>query len=162
MGIKERFEKKIREKEDEIQLHQEKIKEAENFIAAFQEAMRLLPREERGEDAKAKVSPRKGVLQVGSDSFKTVEFLRKTGHPLYIADILSGIGKEPTKENIVSLAGTLGVYVRMGKFFSRPKPNTFGLLEWDTQQKTDVPEGFGELDGSGNESNQHEDLADPF
>ncbi len=70
------------------------------------------------------------------------------GKPLHIAELLPAMGKENTQQNRLSLGGSLARCVREGVVFSRPAPNTFGLLSMPEtspppmQEK--LPEGFGQ------------------
>jgi len=69
--------------------------------------------------------------------------LRRVGKPLYIEELLRAMGKEVNKKNRVSLSGSLGSYVRQEYIFTRPAPNTFGLIEFDNSVEDAIPEGFG-------------------
>lgn len=138
MGLKEKFEEKIKKKEQEIHEYEANIREAEVYIMALQDSIRMLPREERTEES-AKMS-----MKVGSDPYKTMALIRKAGKPLHIKEILNGLGKPITKKNMVSLAGTLGWYVRDKRVFTRPMPNTFGLIE--LEKPAILPDEFGLLD----------------
>ncbi len=68
-----------------------------------------------------------------TDVGKSMRAIRSAGHPLYMDDLLTAIGKEVTRENRMSLAGSLGALVRQNKWFYRPQPNTFGLLDMPVQ-----------------------------
>lgn len=57
------------------------------------------------------------------------DFIRSKGAPQHVAEILKGISKDPNKANLMSLSGSLGSYVRKGHIFTKPAPNTFGLIE---------------------------------
>lgn len=99
------------------------------------------------------------VIRRGSDGWKAREILQKVGRPLYVDDLLERMEKEVTKNNRASLAGQLGWYVRKGKIFTRPNPNTFGLAEWghvngpmgefweeSLSQESETPEDAIEID----------------
>ena len=48
----------------------------------------------------------------------------------------------------MSLASSLAAYVRRGEIFSRPAPNTFGLLELGHlggEEAEEPPSGFGKV-----------------
>ncbi len=47
---------------------------------------------------------------------------------MHIGALVTAIGIENTKNARVSLVGSLGAYVRKGLVFTRPAPNTFGLV----------------------------------
>ena len=139
MGIREKIEERIKRKESDIQEHEAMIREAKAAIQAFQDALRLLPREVGNDTTEV-------ALRVGSGPYKVYELIKKNGKSMHITDILKGIGKEPTKENKVSLAGTLGFYVRKGEIFTRPAPNTFSITDFDTKIEETPPDDFGLLD----------------
>jgi hypothetical protein len=53
--------------------------------------------------------------------------------------------KPIAKNSKTSLSGSLASYVREHKIFTRPAPNTFGLVEFAEVAIKEPPEGFGEL-----------------
>jgi ABC-type transport system substrate-binding protein len=122
MGARQEYEKRVEKKQKEITELEGQLREARVLLQAYQEFLRHLPVDESG-GAKAEAT-----LRPGTDLYKAKELLEKAGHPLYITDLLVGIGKEVTKENRVSLSGNLSWYVRKGLFFTRTAPNTFGLI----------------------------------
>jgi len=100
------------------------------------------------------------AIRVGSDVGRSQEALRAAGKPLHISDLLRAMGKPDDKRSRVSLAGTLAGYVRRNHVFTRPGPNTFGLIEFvetpeiiSSQPRpigyVEPPEDFG-LDSSEN------------
>jgi len=138
MKIREKLEKRIKKKEQEIQELRAKIGEAQAYIQALQDTIQFLPR-----DTSSGVSVER-ALRPGSAVAKTLTFLRKSGKPMHITDILKGIGKTTSKKDRISLSGSLGWYVRRNELFARPAPNTFGLIE--TETANEPPEGFGDSD----------------
>lgn len=133
------IERRIRLKQDEVQRLRESLSKAESYIEAMSESLRLIRRTES-------VNTENG-LRPGSMIYKSREILQKEGKPLYIGEILTKLGKQPTKQNRVSLSGSLGSYVRDNHIFTRPAPNTFGLVEFsdkpDVDDAIDVPDDFG-------------------
>lgn len=136
MNLRRDLEKRIDRKRDEQQYVEAQISELlakkaafEAVIAELQSVLKTLPKDENESGG----NPPDKELRRGSDAFKAREELRNAGHPLYVDDILAQIGKEVTKEARRSLSGQLAQYVREGQIFSRPEPNTFGLLEWSDQ-----------------------------
>ena len=58
------------------------------------------------------------------------------------------MGKKVTRDTKASLAGSLAAYVRKGEIFTRPAPNTYGLVELGHNEHEDEleeqpPTGFG-------------------
>ncbi|MHB0977410.1 MAG: hypothetical protein ACYC1U_09500 [Candidatus Aquicultorales bacterium] len=139
MGFREKLEDKIKRKEQEIQEHEMKIAQAKAYLQGLQEAIRLLPRDSTTSGSE------EIILRKGSSIYKTRELLRKHGEPMHVMDILRGIGKEPDKKSRTALSGSLGFYVRQNQIFTRPDPNTFGLLEWGNGA-TEPPDDFGLLE----------------
>ncbi len=147
MGIKENFQKLKTKKESEIRELELRIREAQAYVQALDDSMKLLPRETAIETDNATLRP---------DSFlaKAREAIRAAGKPMPIADLLKALGKQPDKKNRVSLAGTLSSYARKGKVFRKTAPNTFGLIDLepsspnpngkDTKEEgEDIPPDFG-------------------
>jgi hypothetical protein len=52
-------------------------------------------------------------------------------------DLLKAMGREVNRKNKTGVSGSLAAYVRRGEVFTRPKPNTFGLLELENPVKSD-------------------------
>lgn len=138
MLVRRKLEERVEAKQREIQSLERQLAEARVYISAIQEALKLIQRDDS--------QPLQGAsLRAGSDLFRVREALRKEGKPLHLKELLSCLGKQITKGNRVSLAGSLGAYVRRDQIFTRPAPNTFGLVEFDAESPLDEapPEGFG-------------------
>lgn len=139
MSTRRKFEDRIRKKESEIQELEMQIREARAYIQALQEAFKLLPREPVGGGTDGD----EDVLRAGSAVASARDVLQRQGKPLHLLDILIAIGKAPNAANRASLGGSLAAYVRKGEIFSRPAPNTFGLLEFPHPVRAEIPAGFG-------------------
>lgn len=135
MGLREKFDEKIKRKEQEIQEHENRIREAKAYIQALQDTIKLLPKEE--EEASLKIKR----LRPGSTVYKTMIYLKKVGKPMHINEILKAIGKTTSKKDRISLGGSLAGYVRKNEIFTRPEPNTFGLIGFEKNEEP--PENFG-------------------
>ena len=83
------------------------------------------------------------------------ECLLAARRPLHINDLLISMGRQAEEKEKLSLTGSIGWYVRKGKIFTRPAPNTFGLVELvsagatpkghaETKEAVSLPETFGE------------------
>lgn len=143
----DKFNERIKEKEQEIQELETKIREAKAYLQALQDTIRFLPKERRvGSIAESKV-------RVGSLISKVLALLKNTRRPMHIAKILEGIGKPVNKKNRASLSSALGWYVRKKEIFTRPSPNTFGLIIMEDLAAKEPPENFGLPDGDGMEVN---------
>jgi hypothetical protein len=140
MSERRRIEDRIRKKEQEIQGLEEEIKAARIYVQALQDVLRMFPRDQRETDS----SPT--TLRAGSGVAQAREAILREGKPLHISVLLQKVGKEPTREARISLSGSLAAYVRKGEMFSRPAPNTFGLIELGHASDplaNDPPENFG-------------------
>ena len=137
MRAEREIQKKINAKILEVKELEEKLSNARSAIDAFKEAMKLV--------SKAQSVNGGGTLQPGSMVFKAHRILQTAGKPLHIKDLSERIWKEPTKTNRVSLSSSLAGYVRNESIFTRPRPNTFGLLDFEPIEETEeLPEGFGQ------------------
>lgn len=149
MGMRRKIEERIEKKEQEIRLLETQIKEAQAYVQAMQDTLRMLPREDANAvDVEAQLKP-------DSTVGKTLALLKKANRPLHIKEILHGLGKQDSKKHRVSLAGSLGWYVRKEKLFSRPLPNTFGLRGKDIAEE--LPDDFGDMGDSEGESGPEEE-----
>jgi hypothetical protein len=102
---------------------------------------------------------RAGALRPGSGMAKVREFILEKGRPGHVTELLEALGRPATREARASLSGSLAAYVRKGEIFTRPSPNTFGLIELGHDNEDDAgpdnepPVDFGEdeppLAGSG-------------
>src|SRR5437870_11893144 len=141
MGIREKFQKLLTKKQEEIVALEHQIREAKAYVQGLQDSMKLLPRDGSG--------IAEHTLREGSALAKTRDVLRAAGVPLPIADILKSLGKPNDKEHRTSLAGTLSGYARDGKVFTKTAPNTFGLLEFRATPSgadgDEIPEDFGSM-----------------
>jgi len=117
-----KIDERIRKKEQEIHDLELRLREAKAYIQALNDVVRLMP---RGESESAESTD----LRPGSLMAKARDAIRKAGQPLHISDLLKATGKEPTRKNRASLGGSISAYVRRGEVFTRPRPNTFGLVE---------------------------------
>jgi len=144
MGVREEFQKRIERKQQEIRDLETKIREANAYLQALLDSMKWLPREES-------LSNGNQLLRPGTTLAKAQEAIQKSGHPMHVADILKAIGKPTDKKNRVSLGGSLSGYVRRKEIFTRPAPNTFGLIEMEhlaanglaKTEVSELPKNFG-------------------
>ena len=117
------LEKRIEKKREEIVALKTKVRESEVYIAALKEALRLLPREGVN-DGRAD-----NVLRQGSNPELARQAILIAGQPMHVEELLKALKKESTRSNRTGLSGSLAAYVRKGEIFTRPAPNTFGLVE---------------------------------
>lgn len=144
MSIRSQLEKKIENKFRDIEEMELILREQRAFLAGMQEALKGLPKD-NGDERKSGQ-----ILRPGSDMAKARDYLKLVGTPLYITEILKGIGKELTKKHRISVGGSLSMYARKNEIFSKTAPNTFGLIEFDNRADDEPPEGFGTMEESEN------------
>jgi hypothetical protein len=145
MHIREQFQKLLDRKEQEILDLQLQIEKAKAYVQALQDSMRFLPKDDGQDDT---------TLRPGSALYLAQEVLRAAGKPMHITEILKALNKPTDKKRRLSLGGSLSGYVRKGQIFTRPAPNTFGLIETSKSslndasgasgEELDLPEEFGE------------------
>lgn len=114
---------KIRKKEAEIQYLEEKLKAAKTYIQALKDVLALFGHED------SEVSGGESSLRPGGSTALAREAILRAGKPLNVDELLDSIGKEATKATRATMRSALSSYVRRGEIFTRPAPNTFGLIE---------------------------------
>lgn len=142
MGEREKIAERLRKKEAEIQLLEEKTRAARVYAQALQDVLKLLDQANSNDDGAA---PSEAVLRAGSLVDKARDVIISWGKPVHINDLLAAVGREPTRESRASLTSSLAAYVRRGDIFTRPAPNTFGLIELGHQPSAseEPPQSFG-------------------
>ncbi len=121
MQIQRELERRIEKKRQEIVVLKQQLGNAETYVEALLDTLKLLPKE----------GDKEVVLRPGTDLAKARDFIKAHGRPQHVTDILKGIGKEVNKANKISLSGSLSGYVRKGILFTKPSPNTFSLIEME-------------------------------
>jgi hypothetical protein len=147
MGAKESLQRLADRKSQEIADLERQIDMARAYLQAIQDSIKALPREPsngaNGEDPSTDLRP--GTLLARAKAA-----IDKNGAPMHISALLAAIGVENTKNARVSLVGSLGSYVRKGFIFTRPAPNTFGLVGVMNSLPSEttagaLPEAFGKI-----------------
>lgn len=146
MGLREDILKKIEKKQAEL-LERERSFEIERasvlaYVQALQDTLKSLPRETTEGSADR-------IFRRGSAMALTRGMILSQKRPLHITEILSGLGKPDDHKARASITGAIGAYVRRGEVFTRPRPNTFGLVELGhnaTSDEEEPPADFGSLE----------------
>lgn len=123
MSERARIEERLRKKEQEIKSFEEKIATSRIYIQALRDILKMMDKAEEAE-----TSP-ETTLKSGSMVAQARAIIVEKGIPVHLDDLLEGMGKGVTRESRASLAGSLAAYVRRHEIFTRPAPNTFGLVE---------------------------------
>lgn len=154
MMSRRKIEEKIVKKQQEIQELDLQMREARAYIQALQDVAKMLPKDGDG------LRETSDVSQVSADSMRAGSYVSDArtailaaGKPLHVVHILKASGRPNDRKNRIGMAGSLSAYVRRNEIFTRPKPNTFGLIELggskgDSPQpassaNTGPPEDFG-------------------
>jgi hypothetical protein len=123
MGLREEIQRKIEKKQQEKYTFEIQAHECGIYIASLQEVLRMLPRDaEAGKEV---------ILRHGSLVAQARDAIKNAGKALHVTEILASVGKQNTKSQRLALSGSLAAYVRRNEIFTRPEPNTFGLVEFD-------------------------------
>jgi hypothetical protein len=135
MRAEREIQKRIKQKEEEVSELRQKLVQAQAYLDAMKDSLRLIQKTSGGNGSDS--------LRPGSLVDKARKAIQEAGKPLHVDKILKLIGKEATKQNKISLSGSLASYVRQRIIFTRPAPNTFSLIEID-ETHDELPEGFGQ------------------
>jgi hypothetical protein len=126
MSLRDELQKRIEKKQAEIRDYQDRIKEATAYIQGLQDTLKLVAKDDGAQEI---------TLRHGSNIGKARDALKAAGKPLHITEILKAINQPADKKHRLALGGSIAGYARKGHIFTKPAPNTFGLLEFET--KTD-------------------------
>ena len=129
MSTWKKIEDRIRRKEVEIQEFEGKIREGNAYIQALQDAIKLFSRDDS--------IPAETKLRPGSAVGEAREVILKAGRPLHISKILEAMGRMVDRKGRIGLSGSISAYVRRGEIFTRPAPNTFGLVRMVNEAERD-------------------------
>ena len=137
----------IRKKEAEVQSLEDRLRAARIYLLALRDVLGALGKSAEGGDP---------GLRHGSSVAKARDAILRAGNPMHVSELLSALGKDVTKETRASLASSLAAYVRRDEIFTRPAPNTFGLIELGHRDGVQAPPampppGFGEATRRGQE-----------
>ena len=150
MELREAIAKRVLQKRKELTELELKVRELTAYVRALEDTLRLA---DHSDEVKGGDGPQ---LRPSSEMARTRTELQRAGKPLHISEILGAIGKRDDAKSRVSLASALASYVRKRHIFTRPQPNTFGLVEFGAVggkisfPQSDPPENFGSLnDGDG-------------
>lgn len=130
-----KIEDRLKKKELEVMALEEQIKAARVYMQALQDVLKMLPKPALA-----------NTLRSGSGVALARTIIINQGEPVHIVTMLELMKKEPSRENRASLTSSLAAYVRRGEVFTRPAPNTFGLIELghtNTEDAAEPPPNFG-------------------
>lgn len=145
MGARAALKKLADRKEQEIRALRLQLAQAEAYLQAIQDSIKVLPREEEQD---VEVSS----LRQGTAIAQARDILKDAGEPLHILEILKRMGRVGDRQNRVSLSGSLAAYVRRNQVFRKAGPNTFALIDGSFQpgsksawEENKIPGNFGQM-----------------
>jgi hypothetical protein len=146
MDDRQKIHDRLRKKEQEVQALEERVRTARTYIQALQDVLKLLDGDKSQEVGV--VASAESVLRPGSAVHKARTAILTASAPMHINALTEAIGGDSSREGRISLASSLAAYVRKGEIFTRPAPNTFGLVELGHKTTPDEddgpPAGFGQ------------------
>jgi hypothetical protein len=133
---------RLRKKMQEVQSLEERLRTARIYVQALQDVMKHM-----GAPVAATETKPERSLRAGSGVSQARDVILKAGKPVHISELLAGIGKEDTRDSRASLNSSLAAYVRRSEIFTRPAPNTYGLVELGHEDAAEPepspPDDFG-------------------
>lgn len=156
MGFREDLGRKIERKRAEIADLEAQAQTARTYLQALEDMYKMAAREtstpsptnDNGHSVTSSTTP----FRTGSLTQGVYDALKAAGRPLHVSELLVAVGRTVTRTEKSAVSGTLASHVNKGYVFTRPAPNTFGLIEFGpTEEGTPSPEppvpppGFGKL-----------------
>jgi hypothetical protein len=142
MGFREDLARRIERKRAEIVELEMQVRIAKEYLQALEDTFKLVPKDASNGDGEAELRPNTALS-------KARDAIRAAGRPMHLTELLTAIGKGQSRNERAGLSGTLAAYVRRGEIFTRPAPNTFGLIGMKAaepvEEQTVPPPGFGKL-----------------
>ncbi len=123
MSERKKIEARLRKKEQEIHSLEEKTKAAKVYVQALRDILKIIDQEDPEQEGP------EATLRSGSSVAEARQVILRQGMPVHINELLEALGKDVTRESRASLTSSLSAYVRREEIFTRPAPNTFGLVE---------------------------------
>lgn len=117
----EALQRAVRKKEQEVERLKGNLSEAQTHLGGLRKALEIITKGSTDNSNGSEES-----LRPGSTIAKVRDILSREG-PLHTSEIVKRLGRENTKQNRVSIAGSISAYVRDGRIFEKTAPNTFGV-----------------------------------
>lgn len=146
MEDRKKIEERLRKKEAEIQGLEDRLRTARIYVQALHDVLKMLGTETPSPPSTAAYT--ESILRVGSAVDQARQVILSRKEPVHISALLEALGRDLSRESRASLTSSLAAYVRRGEIFTRPAPNTFGLVELghttsDDDEIETPPSGFG-------------------
>jgi hypothetical protein len=139
MTSRRKIEERISRKQQEIQELELRLREAKAYIQALQDVVKMLPRDGDATRETSDASQGGEAMRPGSYVADARDAILAAGKALHIVDILKATGRENNRKNRTGMSGSLAAYVRRREVFTRPRPNTFGLIELNARNPQPSP-----------------------
>lgn len=125
MALRDDIQKRIDKKRTEIEALRSQIRDATVYVQALEDTLKILPRDAVDEAAGGSTGL---VLRMGSKVYKARQAIYSAGKPLHLVELMAALRLPNTPKEKAALAGSLSSYARKSEIFTRPAPNTFGLI----------------------------------
>jgi hypothetical protein len=126
MGVRDDYLRRIEKKRAEVEAIRTTLRLEERYLEAMLDAYKIMPR--AGEDGNGAGRP--SGLRKGSNTGKAYIALKRTGHALHVKDLVEAMGLKVSRTITQGLASSLRAYVNKNEIFTKPAPNTYGLVEF--------------------------------
>jgi hypothetical protein len=156
MALRDDIQKRIDKKRVEIEALRSQIRDATVYVQALEDTLKILPRDAASEAAGVTTGL---VLRTGSKVYRARQAIHAAGRPLHLVDLMAALRLPNKPKEKAALAGSLSSYARKGEIFTRPAPNTFGLIE-QKGKSAPAPNGPPPNFGVDESVNVEDDLGD--
>jgi hypothetical protein len=131
MALTDDLNRRVERKRQEIASLEQQLAMGKAYLQAMEEALKLAER------THSRARQPGHSLRKGSMPAMAYPVLRRMGRKVYLVPLLEEMGVPVTAKNKRSLASSLSAYARRGEIFTRPEPNTFGLIEFKDGKSED-------------------------
>ena len=144
MGFREDLFRRIEKKRSEISALEADLLTAKTYLQALEENYKLAGK------GVPSAEPSVPTFRAGTLLAAAYSAIKQAGRPMHVNDLLPAMGRAVNRAERSAVSGTLAAYVRKGEVFTRPAPNTFGLVELangepEAPVEAELPAGFGRL-----------------
>ena len=148
MGFREDLARKIEKKRSEISALEADVLTARTYLQALEDMYKLAGKGAVAGEQYGTPTFRPGTLLAGAYAA-----IKEAARPLHVNELLAAMGRTVNRAERSAVSGTLAAYVRRGDVFTRPAPNTFGIVEISEPDVAPTaatatpapPTGFGRL-----------------
>jgi hypothetical protein len=143
MRLRSDIQKRIEKKQEEARELGLRIRETNAYIQGLLDTLKMLPKD--ADDISTTLRP-------DTQLAKARDAILRHHAPMHITDLLKALNRPVDRKSRASLGGSLSAYVNRGEIFTRPAPNTYGLIEMaksasgNGHDDGEPPESFGLAD----------------